>query len=190
MNAIGRGVNIVYQFGLRQDKAMIGSLFFLTRPHPRQDDLGLIQGLIGRRSEIFDRRVFADTREALTALQQERVQAYAQVKDMMRTPLIASRLGEYARPFVADQMIIILQTIGRAMRGDCPAFVYFVDAAWAPRSASEMADNATTSMLVMMQDILQACLSHPDPTTLQCYENLYRSFAEPLSHISGLNREQ
>lgn len=190
MNAIGRGVNIVYQFGTRQDKAMIGSLFFLTRPHPRQDDLGLIQGLIGQRSEIFDRRVFSDTHEALVALQHEREQAYSQVKDMMRTPLIASRLGEYAKPFVADQMIIILQTIGRAMRGDCPAFVYFVDAAWAPRSACGHADNATTSMLVMMQDILRDCLSHPDPTTAQCYENLYRSFAEPMSQISGLHREQ
>jgi hypothetical protein len=189
MSAIGRGVNIVYQFGHRQDKAMMGSLFFLTRPHPRQDDLGLIQGLIGRRSEVFDRQTFSDTREALQALQQERMQAYSQVKDMMRTPLIASRLGEYAKPFVADQMIIILQTIGRAMRGDCPAFVYFVDAAWAPRSASGLDDNATTSMLVMMQDILKECLSHPDPTTLQCYQSLYLSFAEPMSHISGLHRE-
>ena len=189
MNAIGRGVNIVFQFGARQDKAMIGALYFLTRPHPRQDDLGLIQGLIGRRSEAFDREVFADTRKALAALREERLLAYAQVKDLMRTPLVASRLGEYVKPFVADQMIIILQTIGRAMRGDCPAFVYFVDAAWAPRSANGGSDSKFTSMLVMMQDILQECLSHPDPTTRQCYESLYLSFATPMNAIAGLNRE-
>lgn len=187
MSAIGRGVNIVYKFGARQDKAMIGSLYFLTRPHPRQDDLGLIQGLIGRRSELFDRQSFADTRKALTALGEERVQAYAQVKDLMRTPLVASRLGEYAKPFVADQMIIILQTIGRAMRGDCPAFVYFVDAAWAPRSAIGQIDSSATSMLVMMQDILRECLSHPDAATRQCYESLYLSFAKPINAITGLN---
>jgi hypothetical protein len=189
MSAIGRGVNIVYQFGARQDKAMIGTLFFLTRPHPRQDDLGLIQGLIGQRSEAFDREVFDNTGKALAALREERLQAYAQVKDLMRTPLVASRLGAYAKPFVADQMIIILQTIGRAMRGDCPAFVNFVDAAWAPRSADEGSDSKSTSMLVMMQDILQECLAHPDPTTRECYQNLYESFATPMNVITGLNRE-
>lgn len=189
MNAIGRGVNVVYQFGTRRDKAMIGSLYFLTRPHPRGDDLGLIQGIVGRRSENFDRRTFADTKSALEAMHNERRDAYVQVKDMMRTPLIASRLGDYAKPFVADQMIIILQTIGRAMRGDCPAFVYFVDAAWAPHSAAGRADTSATSMLVMMQDILQECLSHPDPTTRQCYENLYLSFATPMNDIKRLERE-
>ena len=168
---------------------MIGSLYFLTRPHPRGDDLGLIQGIVGRRSENFDRQTFADTNNALEALRNERREAYAQVKDMMRTPLVASRLGDYAKPFVADQMIIILQTIGRAMRGDCPAFVYFVDAAWAPRSAKAGTDTAATSMLVMMQDILQECLSHPDPTTRQCYENLYLSFATPMNAITRLTRE-
>lgn len=189
MNAIGRGVNVVYQFGARRDKAMIGSLYFLTRPHPRGDDLGLIQGIVGRRSENFDRRTFADTKSALEAMHNERRDAYVQVKDMMRTPLIASRLGDYAKPFVADQMIIILQTIGRAMRGDCPAFVYYVDAAWAPHSAAGRTDTSATSMLVMMQDILQECLSHPDPTTRQCYENLYLSFATPMNDIKRLERE-
>ena len=86
-------------------------------------------------------------------------------------------------------MIIILQTIGRAMRGDCPAFVYFVDAAWAPRSANGGSDSKSTSMLVMMQDILRECLSHPDLTTRQCYESLYLSFATPMNAIAGLNRE-
>ena len=169
---------------------MIGSLYFLTRPHPRGDDLGLIQGIIGRRSEIFDKRTFSDTQTAIDALYLERLEAYAQVKDMMRTPLVASRLGEYVKPFVADQMIIILQTIGRAMRGDCPAFVYFVDAAWAPRSASGRIDTSETSMLAMMQDILQECLCHPDPTTRQCYENLYLSFAAPMDNIRGMEREK
>lgn len=189
MSAIGRGVNIVYQFGSRQDKAMIGTLFFLTRPHPRQDDLGLIQGLIGQRSEAFDRQIFDNTRTALAALREERAQAYSQVKDLMRTPMVASRLGTYAKPFVADQMIIILQTIGRAMRGDCPAFVNFVDAAWAPRSSVDGYDTKATSMLVMMQDILKECLAHPDPTTRECYQNLYESFAAPMNAITGLNRE-
>lgn len=65
------------------------------------------------------------------------------------------------------------------MRGDCPAFVYFVDAAWAPGSAQGMRDTPKTSMLVMMQEILKQCLDHPDPVRRECYANLYTSFAEP-----------
>ena len=186
MNAIGRGVNIVYRSGTRVDKAMIGSLFFLTRPHPRQDDLGLIQGLIGRRSEMFDRAQFTTPEDALQALKIARKEAVDEAKAMLRMPLVASRLGKYAEAFVSDQMIIILQTIGRAMRGDCPAFVYFVDAAWAPCSAAGTPDTEKTSMLVMMQEILDQCLRHSDPIKRECYENLYTSFAIPLANVANL----
>lgn len=188
MNAIGRGVNIVYRQGPRADKAMIGSLYFLTRPHPRQDDLGLIQGLVGRRSEAFDAQSFPDVAAALSALSAARMEAVQEAKRMLRMPLVASRLGSYAKPFVADQMIIILQTIGRAMRGDCPAFVYFVDAAWAPSSAVGEVDTPRSSMLVMMQDILHECLADPDPTMRECYEDLYTSFAQPMTKILNLRR--
>ncbi|TDN58010.1 hypothetical protein B0G77_8871 [Paraburkholderia sp. BL10I2N1] len=186
MSAIGRGVNIVYRFGPRIDKAMIGSLFFLTRPHPRGDSLQLIQGLVGRASETFDRRKFATTQEALGALREARRRTSSTIEYLLRMQLVAQRLGEYAEPFVADQMIMILQTIGRAMRGDCPAFVYFVDAAWAPNSARGMPDNDRTSMLVMMQTILAKCLAHHDPAVRESYQNLYQSFSVPMGAIENL----
>lgn len=187
MNAIGRGVNIVYKFGKRQDRAMLGSLFFLTRPHPRGDSLQLIQGLVGRASEQFDSRHFHTTADALDALRKARHETSGMIEYLLRMPLIAQALGKFAEPFVADQMIIILQTIGRAMRGDCPAFVYFVDAAWAPYSARGQIDTERSSMLVMMQSILKKCLSHPDPAVRECYQNLYQSFSVPLGHIENLN---
>ena len=189
MNAIGRGVNIVYRFGERVDKAMIGSLFFLTRPHPRSDSLGFLQGIVGKASEDFDQARFSTTEEALAAMRTQRGRVSGIVGALLRLPQASRALGEYAKPFVADQMIMILQTIGRAMRGDCPAFVYFVDAAWAPRSAFAQADSPRTSMLLMMRRILDECLSHPDAATRECYENLYRSFYMPLSVISGVKAE-
>ena len=109
------------------------------------------------------------------------------VEYLLRVPLAAQALGKYSEPFVADLMIIILQTIGRAMRGDCPAFVYFVDAAWAPRSAYGEPDTARTSMLAMMQQILRGCLTHPDPSKRECYENLYKAFSVPLGSIENLS---
>lgn len=186
MSAIGRGVNIVFQYGPQLNKAMLGSLYFLTRPHPRGDSLQLIQGLVGRASEHFDKQDFATTAEALAALRESRRDALSMAEYLLRMPLVAQALGRFAEPFVADQMIIILQTIGRAMRGDCPAFVYFVDAAWAPNSAKQLADSERTSMLVMMQSILHKCLSHPDPSARECYENLYQTFSVPLNAIANL----
>lgn len=186
MSAIGRGVNIVYRYGPRQDKAMLGSLFFLTRPHPRGDSLQLIQGLVARDSERFDRRQFSNTAEALVELKKARKETTQTIEYLLRMPLVAQALGKYAEPFVADQMIMTLQTIGRAMRGDCPAFVYFVDAAWAPNSANGQPDTERTSMLVMMQNILRQCLNHPDHAVRECYQNLYQSFSVPMSTITNL----
>lgn len=190
MSAIGRGVNIVFHSGPRMNKAMIGSLFFLTRPHPRGDSLQLIQGLVGQASERFDMRSFNSMGEGLTTLRSARKDAVSMAEYLLRMPLIAQALGKYAEPFVADQMIIILQTIGRAMRGDCPAFVYFVDAAWAPNSARGTADTERTSMLVMMQSILNKCLNHPDPSTRECYEQLYQTFAVPLGAVTNLIKSE
>jgi hypothetical protein len=186
MSAIGRGVNIVFQSGPRMNKAMLGSLFFLTRPHPRGDSLQLIQGMVGRATEAFDRQSFASLEEGLATLRTARKDAVSMVEYLLRMPLIAQALGRFAEPFVADQMIIILQTIGRAMRGDCPAFVYFVDAAWAPNSANGVADTERTSMLVMMRSILKKCLNHSDPSVKECYEQLYQTFATPLDAIVNL----
>jgi hypothetical protein len=165
---------------------MLGSLFFLTRPHPRSESLQLMQGIVGRASELFDKRQFKDTKEALAALHEARNQASATINRLLRLPLSAQRLAEHAEGFVADQMIMILQTIGRAMRGDCPAFVYFVDEAWAPGSANGQPDNPHSSMLVMMQSILAQCLNHENAAWRECYSNLYTSFYNPLRNTEGL----
>lgn len=186
MSAIGRGVNIVYKFGPRADKAMIGSLYFLTRPHPRSDSLSFLQGIVGAASEGFDQSNYGTLEEALAAMRARRAEVSGKVAALLRLPQASRALGEFGRAFVADQMIMILQTIGRAMRGDCPAFVYFVDAAWAPKSANGLADDNRTSMLLMMRSILDACLTHPIPAMRDCYENLYRSFHAPLAGIQGL----
>ncbi len=189
MAAIGRGVNIVHQFGDRAGDAMLGSLFFLTRPHPRGDSLQLLQGLAGSASARFDQRDFADEtslQARLEAYQLARRQIRATVARLFEVPLQARRLGPLARPFVADQMVNILQTIGRAMRNDCAAYVYFVDAAWAPNSVAGKPDTRQTSMLVMMRSILSELLAHENPATRAFYANLYGPFMDPLSRVEGL----
>lgn len=187
MSAIGRGVNIVFQFGPRRDEAMLGSLYFLTRPHPRVDGLELVQGLIGRAGAQFEQQRFPDLATAEARRIEQRRALQRRVRALLRTTQVGKRLpADVYTGFVADQMCIILQTIGRAMRGDRPAFVYFVDAAWAPNSAQGEEDDARSSLLIAIREQLAKMLSDPHPGHRQCYDNLYRPFSQPMSNIYEL----
>ena len=148
-----------------------------------------MQGIVARDSEGFDRERFANLQQALNALRERRSELSFKVRQLLRMQQSARSLGPYAEEFVADQMIMILQTIGRAMRGDRPAFIYFVDAAWAPMSALGQTDTPRTSMLLMMREILRKCLTHEHKAIRDCYENLYRTFYNPLSTVHGVNEE-
>ncbi|MGB3535617.1 MAG: hypothetical protein WBA13_19140 [Microcoleaceae cyanobacterium] len=187
MLAIGRGVNIVFTKGPRERDAAIGSIYFLTRPHPTTDDTQLLYSLAGRATQEFDQRLF-DSKHSLASINKEWNQArsnvYKNMGRLLREPLMASRLGtELFQPFTANQMVAILQTIGRGMRNSCPVKVYFIDAAWAPQSARGKPDSPRDSMLVQMRVILEECLKHNDPVIQEIYQELYGAFLEPLRQI-------
>ncbi len=184
MMAIGRGVNIVFTKGERERDAAVGSIYFLTRPHPKIDDTQLLSSLAGRATQEFDRREFS-ANEGLTdifnAWKTARRQTYKNVGRLLREPLMASRLGiELFEPFTANQMVAILQTIGRGMRNSCPVSVYFVDAAWAIQTAMGKTDSPRDSMLVQMRVILEKCVKYDDPVIKEIYKELYLAFLEPL----------
>lgn len=187
LTAIGRGVNIVFTKGPRVRDAAVGSFYFLTRPHPSADDMQLLQSLAGRASQEFDQHIFS-TREDLHAITAQfgaaKGKIYRLAKRLLQEPLQASRLGaELFRPFTANQMVAILQTIGRGMRNGCPVAVHFVDAAWAPQSTADKPDDGRASMLVQMRLILEECVAHPDPVLREVYQELYLAFLEPLRKI-------
>jgi hypothetical protein len=190
MLAIGRGVNIVFTKGPRPLDAAIGSIYFLTRPHPTSDDMQLLYSLAGRATQEFDRRLFEEQDDLNTiaaAWERSRKDLWRYANRLLREPLMASRLGpELFKPFTANQMVAILQTIGRGMRNGCPVAVYFVDAAWAIQSTKDKPDSGRDSMLVMMRIILEECLNHPDPVIREIYQELYGAFLEPLRDVKGV----
>jgi len=188
--AIGRGVNIVFTKGPRKLDAAIGTIYFLTRPHPTTDDTQLLYSLAGKATQEFDSRVFTET-ENLPAIsnawKQSRKQLWKTANHLLREPLMASRLGEdLFKPFTANQMVGILQTIGRGMRNGCPVQVYFVDAAWAIKSTKNEPDSGRDSMLVQMRIILEECVKHPDPVIREIYQELYWAFLDPMRRIDGI----
>jgi hypothetical protein len=191
MKSLARGVNIVFADGARARDAMLGTLVFLIRPHPAAESLDLVAGIAGAQSLAFDSRAFAAacTASDLHAAWRDARRDLATVtRRLLRFPIQASRLGPLARPFTADIMVDVLQTIGRAMRNGCKARVIFVDAAWAPKSGGERPaiDTAATSMIVAMRDILRNRLASEDPIEREVYTALYRPFLTPLERCEGV----
>jgi hypothetical protein len=192
MRALSRGVNIVFPDGPQKYNAALGTVVFLTRPHPSADNLALVAGIAGQRTMALDANEDMRCAPSLMAMmklfRETRGETLNQINRLLVTPLTMNRLGSMAEPFVADIMIEVLQTIGRAMRNGVRARVLFVDAAWAPRSADGGEDDEISSMLVAIERILQRCISDPDPVTAEIYKAMYEPFAVPLKKCDGLHR--
>ena len=191
MTALARGVNIVFERGPRRRDALLGTMVFLARPHPATESLDLVAGLAGQATLRFDTLPFPPTAthgQVSAAWTRARRELNRTARQLLRFPLMASRLGPLNTPFTADIMVDVLQTIGRAMRNGCPARVIFADAAWAPVSVSteDGRDTAETSMLVKMRDILRARLADPDPVDREIYRALYEPFLYPLEACAGV----
>ena len=191
MKALARGVNIVFERGPRRRDALLGTMIFLARPHPATESLDLVAGLAGKETLRFDMQEFppgATHAQVCAAWAMARRDLNGTVRQLLRFPLMASRLGPLNTPFTADIMVDVLQTIGRAMRNGCPARVIFADAAWAPNSAftERRRDSGETSMLVKMRDILRARLNDPDPVDREIYRALYEPFLHPLEACNGV----
>jgi hypothetical protein len=183
MKAIGRGVNIVFPDGDRVRDAVIGNVAFFVRPHPTADSLAFTGGLAGQLALGFDMSSFPPS-ESVTHLagrwRSARDDALERLRWLLRRPQQISRLGRMIEPFVADSMVDLLQTIGRAMRNGCKTRVFFVDAAFAPNSAKGAVDTQRSSMIVAMKDVLSSLVASKDPVDREVYRLLYEPFLLPL----------
>lgn len=188
--ALGRGVNIVFHTADDDDgRGAVGVVYFLTRPHPAAGDLSLMTSLLARDTQEFDHQDFAHLglAEVRQRYETSRAQTYKKVVNLLARPMSASRLDRATlEHFAANLLVPILQTIGRGMRKGMPVQVYFVDAAWAPRSVAERPESDRSSLLVTMRAILHACLNHPAPDLRAVYQALYGVFGAAFEDIDGL----
>jgi hypothetical protein len=199
MAALGRGTNIVFRKDPRKRHAAIGTVYFLTRPHPTEDDTGFLVNLAGEASMRFDAFRFSDDDtigDVVAEWERQRKAAFSLALKLLAQPFRVNVLNnELYERFVAQQMVMVLQTIGRAMRGNRPAQVYFVDAAWAPNSAASgddpeaKGDTERESMLLKMRALLEACCTHRDPLHADIYRRLFMPFLEPFRALQGVNAQ-
>ncbi len=190
LGALGRATNIVFtnDDGDR-GKAAIGSVFFLTRPHPAAGDLSLMLSILARETENLnaeDLRMLGLS-EVQEVFNRRRYGVFRQISQLLSRPMSVSQLDEDTlRAFAANLLVAVVQMIGRGTRQRMPVEVYFIDAAWAPNSAEGRPETARSSMLVAMQDVLRDCLATRNPDHREVYQELYGPFAEAFKEISGL----
>ncbi|WP_413162224.1 hypothetical protein ACL6C3_25130 [Capilliphycus salinus ALCB114379] len=198
--AIERGHNILNE----DDRAAIGAVYFLVRPHPRPDDISYAIHSINRWAveHYADQILLNDgSLEGRLTLEKTgknfRDAAYKQWRYLLRLPMIYSTLPPEEREAVTwNQLVSIWQVIGRLIRGGSPARVFFCDAAFARRTAlqDERGDEPLTSLLVSIKQVLRPYFIsglNPDITNLEreLVQALYGPFYTAIENMGGIADE-
>ncbi|MEV7012243.1 hypothetical protein [Streptosporangium sp. NPDC051022] len=156
--AVERGHNIL---DVDRQHAAIGSIYFLARPNPRPDDLGLaVHAINDWIVRAIDDGEFADwvRSEPTLGLGARKVRdlARSQWYRVLARSMAWSRLGDDRVQVTWDMLVLIWQVIGRSVRGAVPTRVAFVDAAFSPDLASSgRPDTPRTSLLHSIHAVLE-----------------------------------
>ena len=197
LNAVGRGFNILNSHG----KAAFGAVYFLTRPYPHPQDTQAIAKEMNRRAndwvkdetfEAWQEDGIAKRAEALRRISRaywrsvEQRAYYRTLIDDDERESHEEKLGAFPRKDLAATTVgLVIQAVGRLLRGGVPFKGYFVDAAWAPNSAiagSKELDTVKTSLLVAMILLLCDYAQAQDPVG----HTLYEPLAHALENTEGL----
>jgi hypothetical protein len=197
MAALGRGVNIVFSTEDEDNTtAAIGSVYFLTRPHPAIHDTSLLTSIIAQKTEEFDQleNLPPNLFQMKELFVRSRKELKKTVYGLLRHPLQYQRLSaEVRKTFAANLAVHIIQTIGRGIRGGADVDVYFVDAAWAPNSAAydtdEIKDTESTSVLVQIQQLFRGQMLDAKESNRELSEKLYDLYRDGFLTITNLHSD-
>jgi hypothetical protein len=184
MNAIGRGFNILNADG----KAAFGAVYFLTRPYPHPHDTQAIAQELNRHAlDWADNPDFIAWKEdgiqqRAEAVRRRAAQYWRLAEHRSYYNTLRNDEELYAFPrrdLAATTAGLIIQAVGRLLRGGVPFHAYFVDAAWAPNYAREKtAETPRTSLLAAIIDLLCDYVDE-DPVC----DALYRPLADAIASI-------
>ncbi|BCL37118.1 hypothetical protein [Nostoc sp. MS1] len=190
MSAIGRGFNILNANG----KAAFGAVYFLTRPYPHPHDTQAIAQEINRRALdwLDDTNFIAWEGDGILGRAEavRRLSARYWRSVEHRSYYITLRPNPELRAFPRQDLAattagVIVQAVGRLLRGGVPFHAYFVDAAWGPNYAEkQQPDTPRTSLLAAIIDLLCNYVTEDNIS-----QALYQSIADALVDIDGFNWE-
>jgi len=190
ISAMGRGFNILNANG----KAAFGAVYFLTRPYPHPHDTQAIAQEINRRALdwVEDANFVAWEKDGILgraeAVRQLAARYWRSVehRSYYKTLYKNEELRAFPRQDLAATTAgVIVQAVGRLLRGGVPFHAYFVDSAWAPNYAKEQQpDTPRTSLLAAIIDLL---CDYVDEDVIS--KALYQSIADALVDIDGFKWE-
>ena len=210
LQAIGRGFNILND--ATPKTAAFGSIYFLTRPMPHPHDIPAIAQEMNRRiHDWFEDSNFQawqndgiyERGKALRRIAGEywrRVESrygYRSLRDE-KDFIVSSEERLHMNPrrdLAATTAGVVIQAVGRLMRGGVPFRAHFVDASWAPNNASRIfsnqrdheslpRDTAETSLLAAMIEILTSYAEEDEVA-----QNLYQLIANKLEQTDNFEWE-
>jgi hypothetical protein len=188
LQAIGRGYNILNE----ERVAAFGSVYFLIRPMQVPFDLLARAQWLNRRTLDWCDDASNEVWKAPTFLQKgEKLRLKAHKEwDEYEGSSLNSRYGflrldqERKRNLAAYTAAMVIQACGRLLRGGVPFRAYFVDAAWAPKSADPNTvekDTPEGSLLLAMIEVLET-YCRQDPIA----RSLYQPLVTALRKVQGL----
>ncbi|MCX4469379.1 signal recognition particle [Micromonospora sp. NBC_01655] len=194
--AVERGHNILNSDG----QAAIGTVYFLARPNPRPDDIGLAVHAVNdwmiRSIESGEFDDWVRSAATLSAGAREvRRQARQTWYQVLRRSLAWSRLKEDRPAVTWDMLVLIWQVIGRLVRGGVHARVVFVDAAFMPNlgDGTKLPDTAETSLLYSIAEVLAPYFlpdSEVSPRDRDIVQSLYRPLWDALDRFLPPTQEK
>ena len=191
--ALERGYNILNQF----DKAAFGAALFLNRPMPVPDDWQMIVQQLNAWAlkHEDDPKLLENESEPITVIKAADafyLHATNKLRELSNRAYSFHTLTEEERDVLCwNQLVKIWQIIGRLVRGNVPAEVYFLDAKFAPFSAEDLKDKANTSLLVAIIKTLELHVEGVglEPWRLTLARSLYGDFLKALKNTEGLKYE-
>lgn len=192
--ALERGHNILNS----QDIAAFGAVLFLVRPMPVPDDWQIIVQTLNAWALEYEQMLHQQLKTKIGKQNKSLEQAAKLFRKAANEELFAlnKKVFSYARlspkersTLCWNQFVRIWQIIGRLIRGNVPALVYFLDATFAPESAEGRTDSAETSILVAMIKELETLLEGEESNTKEKVlgNSLYADFLTALQKTEGLN---
>ena len=179
--AVGRRHNILNQEGT----AAFGAIFFATRPMKTPDDISRWVYWINYQTikmlqnpNAWEWYGASNPKDRLLCIRRQMNYWWSRIEGYK--PSVIMRIPSLRRSMAATMAAIVIQASGRLLRGGVPLLAYFLDAAWAPGSASLKSDTNQTSLLVEMINIIGEYCQNPIGQTL------FDPLNTALQNIKGL----
>ncbi len=179
--AIQRGFNILDQ----EEAALLGTVYFLVRPYPPPDDLSvqiyslntwLLHQLEGH-TRVLNEQFSAAGIDALAKLRKRAFGRWNRLVQESGRGMRGMSNAIYAE-YLRDSFIVIWQTIGRLLRGNRDARVFFVDGKFGPDGKHDL----LRDWQKMLAELTQSSTAADRFLADQLYSAAAQAFDQALKH--------